>query len=532
MARREAPRKKQEASLLQDLRATFLDQEHLLIDALTILTKPTGSSADDTPVFKRIDQIGLWDEQKQIIDAILNGEKLLILKSRQIGSTTAILMAMFVFWFLSDKPEQIVIMAHTLTLAQKKLQVFKLMYDRLPDYVKERRPLERCTQDELKLADSGATIYANGFTQDGGLRGTTCNRMLLTEFTLSKDADDLLAKSLAALGRGQMIIECTAQFNGDAMAREIQKNQDGKTSYRFMFFPWFDHHEYRDTATFSWADLDNEESKLAADYDLSLEQLAWRRTTMGTYTSKRDFQREYPSSVEEAYASLPNSFAEPRDLAMLTVLDSRPDQVVRYQKPREGTRYVIGFDPAMGKGKDYTSIHVLDARSFDVVASFHSNTTKLEKAYDIVGLLSNEYGVGSPQRKAVVNVEINIESVGTELELGRMSVPIMHHDGKPGWHTNGKTKPILLRRLQGALSKHQLKSIDSFTLNEISQVTLGGFGKLEIPKTMASHFDGGISLALAIIAADSVVFSTVPDFRSTFDPHGKNNPFVTKRARF
>lgn len=453
---------------------------------------------------------GLYDEQLEILAHVLSGDDLAVLKGRQIGSSTAILLAFFLFWFLADQPEEIIILAHTTQAARDLLERVVTMYEGLPTALKKLRPAT-ITQRMIKMEDTKATIKAKGYNQRGGLRSTSISRLLLTEFVLADDPDELLASALSSLGDGQLVIETTALYHGDAMFKEIGKIERGEVDRQFLFFPWSQHRKYRrDDKPLFQSELTADELKLQRDFALDLSQLAWYREKSGAADDKALFQREHPLSVQQAYAQLPNSFVSDDKLDKIATLKTIPNKVHRHQPPSQLTRYVIGVDVAKGHLGDFSSVHVLDARTLDVVATFRSNQTTITHLADKIEMLSREYGVGSPNGLATCNVEANSIGQGVIVLLQERGVPLLRD---PQTHepmeTNTRTEPLLRDRLKTVLLREELISLDDFTKNELRSAQVKPDGRIDKDGIKGSHFDGGMSLSYALWAAAKVSIPTI-----------------------
>lgn len=460
----------------------------------------------------------LWEEQELILDHLLKDESLLILKPRQIGSTTINQFYFFFTWLLSENPEANIISAPTIKKSSAKLQDILDWYHQLPDLIKELRPLSVSRYDHIELKDTGAQIIANGFLSHGGLRSSTGNRLLLTEFNWSDHPDELLSASLAAINDGQIIIETTANYYGDAMMKEIQKNQDGETNYQFLFFPWSQHQEYQSKPKIQEKDLTPEEINLlkqginpltgspSDQYpSLTLNQIQWRRNKIGMYGSKERFVREYPLSIPEAYQQTVNHFLSDQFLSQLKVHPSKFDRLNYYEKPNQQDLYVIGIDPAMGFNQDYSAITVFNSRTLEMAASFYSKNVDPIKLMDYAQHLSTEYKDFNSNRKALINLETNNKCGGICLTTAQqLGLPIYQVNNKY-WDTTSKNKPLLLSLIRKYIEGYKLKSVDQFLYNELRAAQFNDQGLLLIPSTQDSHFDAGMSLGLALYLIENAI---------------------------
>jgi hypothetical protein len=159
------------------------------------------------------------DEQIKIIEALLEDDDLLILKGRQIGSST--IVSAFLFWkcYTSPEPITIAILSHKLASSKHLLNIHKTFYNGLPNFLK--RPLSVLNTTEMRFEDSGAGIIAVSAEGKGGLRSFTCSYLQISEYAFAPNPEELKATALSALNNGQLIIESTANFFNDALHQEV-----------------------------------------------------------------------------------------------------------------------------------------------------------------------------------------------------------------------------------------------------------------------------------------------------------------------
>ena len=91
-------------------------------------------------------------EQLQIIDAFENKkEHLVVLKSRQIGSSTIVSAYLFWKWYTSTEPITIAILSHKLQSSKHLLEMWFKFYDNLPGPL--QRKLDSRNTTSIKLSD-------------------------------------------------------------------------------------------------------------------------------------------------------------------------------------------------------------------------------------------------------------------------------------------------------------------------------------------------------------------------------------------
>lgn len=437
----------------------------------------------------------LHDEQLNTLEVLLNGKSLIILKGRQIGSSTICLAYLFYRLFFSKEPITCIILSHKQASSKLLLDKMKTFYKGLPKAVQRAHPAV-LTATSLVFKNTGASAIARGARDKAGIRSSTCNYLLLSEFAFAENPEELLAEALSALGDGQLIIESTASHYGDALHKEIEKVPN--TGYQFLFYPFTAHQQYEE-------EPEPNQAPTKEEVDLTPRQIAFRRKQVFRLGRAKAI-REYPRSIEEAYAQLAGSLLSDEALGYLTKRPCEDSHVSRYEAPQPDTRYVIGVDTGMGIEQDYSSLHVLNCRTMELAAHYHSNQVKTPAFADIVALLSSEYQVDGD--KAQCNVEENNCGLAVIQSLEDQRIPIQYVDGR-AHNTNTRTKPLMIDALHRSITNRELKSVDDWTYSQLRSVRLDNYGKLDIPKGSQHHFDGGISLILAI-QASSLVSLPVP----------------------
>lgn len=361
--------------------------------------------------------VGISPEQQQIIEALQTYRYVLILKPRQIGSTTITQAWAFHYAWKCKDPIDILTMTHESGACQRVNRMLRAYWRSLPTGL--RPPLETDNSDTIQLGHNHATMrqYMAGGRGQG--RSWTYHIVLFTEMGLypsgsasvkgKGDADrDAVSSVLATMHDGphkRVIIESTGD-GPRGMFYDMVKVARASKEWAFLFFRWYDFAHYAITPPEEWERRDDEvdlgariAEALGVD-EASLEvdrRLAWRRRKLEDegYSVMR-FRREYPETWEEPFLLSEDNWFDGellnRVLARLAP-DSRKDLRV-YRKREPGHRYFIGMDTSGGVGRDFAVIVVL-REDFEVCAVWSSNVTqlhhqadqahKLQAAYTVVG---------------------------------------------------------------------------------------------------------------------------------------------------
>ena len=434
------------------------------------------------------------EEQMVIIDALEQGEDILTLKARQIGSSTIVVAWLFYKCYTSSEPVTMGLMSHKAASAQHLLKMAKVMLQGLPQPLQRKLSVDKV--DEFRFTDTGAGMIAVSAGGKGGLRSFSCTKLMISEYAFADDPEELKATAISAVNGGQLIIETTANHTGDAMYREIHASHRGEADWNYLFFGWQDHAEY----TLPVPDdllLTDEEEILQEQHSLTDGQVYWRRKKRGKL-GRDKFMREYPASEEEAYTIAGNTFMCREDFKDTEILSVDPDAIIVLSDPVDGDRYAIGVDVAGGVGRDYSVIQVLSKRTYQQVYIYRCNTIVPHELAQIVSDVARTYN----------NAKVLIESNNH----GHTVIREMHHlgysnlwkrEGKD-WLTTLKSKTETFSNLKATIMEGYVGTIDFLTYTEILSITMNKKEHIQLPEAGVGHADSAVALALAHTCLDSV----------------------------
>lgn len=447
------------------------------------------------------------DEQIKIIKSLDKGDDTLILKGRQIGSST--IVSAYLFWkaYTSTEPLSIAILSHKLASSKHLLKIHKTFYDHLPTFLKRKLSVDNTT--ELTFEDSGASIIAVSAEGKGGLRSFTCSYLHISEYAFAPNPDELKATALSALNDGQLIIETTANHFDDAMHKEILRHERGEAQWNYLFFKWFDHRNYAE-------DLPDDEEVLFTETELEIqekfhltdEQLYWRKLKLSKIGNLQKFNREYPATIEDAYSIAGNVYLTRTDFEEIEVINVEPTETTVFDDPDPNDRYAIGVDVSAGVGRDWSVIYVLSKTTHQPVLIYRSNEVSPVYLAERIVDFATEYN------NALVLVESN--NFGNVV-LNEMNHFGYHHiwkqDGKD-WITTLKSKTQMFENLKEMIQQGYLQYIDNIAYSELRAITVNDRGHIELSSSNGAHSDNAVALALAFMCLQKVRLKEVP-----FLPH-------------
>lgn len=332
---------------------------------------------------------------------------------------------------------------------------------------------------------------------EGVGRSDTINNLHLSELAFwTGDKKATLLGLLQAVPNNpdtMVIIESTA--NGYEFFKEMWDGAvAGENDYIPLFVGWNELEEYK--MKYTGFALTKKELELQETYNLSLDQITWRRWCIANNCGGDEdlFAQEYPINPQEAFISTgrcyfdkekiinriqqlkepikTGSFIFDYDGLKITNIRFREDKegaIKIYKKPEQGRPYVLGGDTS-GEGSDYFTGHVDDNITGEQVAV-------LRQQYDEVDYTRQMYCLGKYYNTALIGIEANYSTYPIQ-ELERLKYPNQFVREKEdtysnqfskayGFKTTSITRPLILAELQTFVKEHIEKINDKDTLEEM-----------------------------------------------------------------
>lgn len=473
----------------------------------------------------RPSQVRLW---KLIERMIAEGRpvRIIVLKARQLGFST--FMQAYLLWRTIFNPYSgCLTVAHDEKSSAELFGKIEFAYSNLPADL--YRELEKCKSHAArgkKLA-FGKPLDSSFFVDTAGNknvgRSMTFQRVHLSEVAFWENIEKSMYGLLAALGKRpgtEAIIESTANGLGTYHYKLWQRACSGDSMWEPFFEGWNTDPDYA-MPTPSDFQLSKEEKELKRRFQLTNEQLYWRRITIEDECGGdvELFRQEYPIEAEEAFIVSGNPYFGPRIVEKVMKQCKDPERWGRvelvsgvptliggvdegvdpgktindgtalerapwwiWKLPTPGHPYAIGADVAGGTGKDFSSAHILDLETEEIVATFRGKLDPDEFAYQLrwMGLTYNV---------ALIAPEKNGEGRATLLTLMKqVHYPrIFFHQNQEdwsggveqtfGWRTTSRTRPMMLAQLASALRDNTPKLWCERTARE-----MGSFIRVETVK--------------------------------------------------
>ena len=419
------------------------------------------------------------------------------------------------------------IVAHKEDSTTNLFNMSKRMLEYLPEDIKPEQ--KKSNAKELVFNNSEGTgldskikcMTAGG---KGIGRSDTFTALHLSELAFwegnKKETMTGLLQAVPNTPESMIIIESTA--NGYEYFKEMwDRAVAGKSDFYPLFIGWNELKEY--SMPYTGFKLTKEEVDLQEQYNLTLEQLTWRRWCIENNCSGdiNQFKQEYPICPEEAFLSTGNCYFNKENI--INRINNVPNPIIRgkfncfydgirirnqkfleqedgeiqiYEYPENRVPYVIGGDTA-GEGSDYFTAHVINNITGKQVAVLKQQHNEIEYVKQV-------YCLGMFYNKALIGLENNFSTYPTQ-KLTELNYPNQYvrkkedvyntkYEKSFGFRTTSITRPYILANLQEIVHDSIEVINDKDTLREMLTFIINEKGRMEAEQ--GYHDD--LVMALAI----------------------------------
>lgn len=468
--------------------------------------------------------------------------KLVILKARQQGIST--LAEGVIFHDTSTREgRKAKIIAHDPESTASIFEMTKFYYDNLPEkfapkkrYDNTRRLVFENPDDKTRKLDPGLRSSLQVSTANKNeVRGSTIQNFHGSEIAFWPDAERLMLAALQEVPDHSdtiIILESTANGVGGYFYNTYWAAKNGENDYEAIFLPWHIFPEYSRPVELEFV-LTDSEQQIKDLYKLTDEQMAWRRWAIANKCGGDElrFKQEYPASDREAFIVSGSPKFNVENLAVYhdycpkpkwvgdLVSENTPEDVKTpglnkhtsghlriYKWPDPNKNYVIGGDTAKGTiNSDYSVLQVLEKETGDLCATLRGKITPTDFAFDAARL---GYFYGGASKAAFLAIEVNKDGITTNRILHteifypnlfrRRTVDKTSEETeyKIGFHTNERTRPVILDELARWISEGEFALNDETTILECMTFVRHEDGKYEAQE--GCNDDTVIALSIAI----------------------------------
>lgn len=480
--------------------------------------------------------------------------RIIVLKARQIGFST--LTESIIFKNTATKFNvNAGIITHKEEATTNLFNMSKRMYDNLPDDMKPS--LKRSNAKELIFDNDEGTglkskIKCMTAGSSGVGRSDTFNYLHISELAFwgnnAKETTIGLFQAVPNLPNTMIVIESTA--NGFEYFKELwDMAVKGESDFIPVFVGWNELDDYK--MPYTGFELTDYEKNLQRIYNLSLEQLSWRRWCIKNNCGgdEQQFKQEYPINPQEAFISSGNCVFD-KEIVINRIQEvSKPIKVgyfeykyddtmpagkkitdIRWINDKNGYieiyevpniyKYCIGGDTA-GEGSDWFTGHVLNAKTGKQVARLRHQMD--EDLYVRQMYCLGYYYQYKNQRTGVITpalmcIESNFSSFPNKelVRLGYSNMFVREKEDKYtgimdksyGFKTTSITRPVIIAELVKIVRDSVELINDKLTLEEMLTFVRNEKGRPEAQQ--GAHDDLVMGLAIAYYSRSQVVFDEEP----------------------
>lgn len=416
----------------------------------------------------------LWPAQRSTLTQMVDERMVVMLKARQLGISWLCLA--YALWLLIfQAPSTVLLFSLREAEAIELLNRLKEMFKLLPTWMQSRSVLRE--NDTTFVLSNGSRALA--FSTKGG-RSYTGTLALVDEADFVPDLSTFLngvKPTIDAGGKLFLVSTSDKKRPVSTFKNLFRAALQGVGDYRPLFLPWH--------------------SRPGRD-------AAWHARTKAEMFAQRgtddDFYAEYPATAEEALA--PEQLDRRIPFNWLKEVIDELAPIKSYEAPaipgltvylpmQVGRSYVIGVDPAEGNPNSDDSVAtVLDAEEWAEVANLVGKfePTVFASFIDLLGRYYND-------ADAMVERNNHGHTVIRALREQGQTKVLDGYDGKPGWLTNVKGKPLMYDALAEAVRDGACRVRSVETASQLASIEAS---TLSAPQGL--HDDRAMSFALAVAA--------------------------------
>ena len=448
--------------------------------------------------------------QRKVLSRVRRAEasgrplRFVILKARQMGVSTFI--EIYLLWrLLREGNLSALIMAHEKQQSAPHIYgIMRFAAKNLPQWFRAVAGIsaEYDTKTGIVFGNGSSASVTSADSDEPG-RSLTIQLIHLSEAAFYEDAEGITAPLFAALPKTAntaVFVESTGNGPAGFFFNYYQRAKRGKNEYLPLFFPWYEHEEYRlpvPEGVKPYCPPELEELYAAGKIDD--EQLWWRQWVIendfGGDESR--FQIEYPATEEQAWLSNTANWFDTgaiyqrlkelkevpfdegflyEDGAAAKFQQAAGERLHVFKYPEPGRFYVVGADVgsgvATGGDGDASCADVLDVITGEQVAHLHMVAKPTLFAQELKSL-------GMWYNNAMIAPEVTGgHGLTVALWLAENGYPLIYHRrvydstnkvfvSKIGWDTSRSTKMVIVNLMRAAFTNGEVVINEEGTLREM-----------------------------------------------------------------
>lgn len=426
--------------------------------------------------------------QEKLLHLLNKNDRVLILKSRQLGITT--LTAAYALWLMLFKKDQsILALAPTQEKARNIVDKVRFAYAQLPSWMK----VPSLEDNKLSLIlNNGSKIKAASGASESA-RGYTANVLILDEAAFIENAEDLWGSAQQTLATGGIAIVLSTP-NG--VGQWFHQQWVGAEAEENNFIP----------IRLPWSVHPSRNAKWREDQDKEL----------GKRLAAQECDCSFISSGDTYFESEDLEYYMERTKDPIEQRGPHKDYWI-WEYPMPDRTYMVVVDTAKGDGSDSSVIQVIDVFTGSQVAEYRGDmdTKMLSKfsvsiavEYNNALLVVENTGLGHATISDVLELNYNniyYSPKGDTTNVSQYLNKMYDYDISkmtPGFTTSTKTRPEVLLSFKQYVRDHSISLNSRRLISEMSTFVWKN-GK-PIAQT-GYHDDCVMSYAIGLFLRDSAV---------------------------
>lgn len=323
--------------------------------------------------------------------------RLIIVKGRQQGCSTYI-GGRFYHTATRKKNKSVFILSHQADTTKKLFRMVERYHDNIPTSAKPHADTANRKEMEFKKINSDYCVGTAGSDDVG--RGGTVQLFHGSEVAFWEKVENVqtgVLQSVADMDNTEIFLESTANGMGNAFFVMTMEATKGESDYEVVFIPWYWQEEYqREIPSNGKMEITEEEEEFREfirsqgeifGFELTNQQLYWRRSKIAELKSDWMFKQEYPSYLMEAFQTTGDTYIKAQ-----SIMEARKSQVTDPEAP-----LIMGVDPA-GKGKDRVIFSYRKGRQFLPHEEFNFGPEDEQVEMQIAGLIARRINKEEPAK--------------------------------------------------------------------------------------------------------------------------------------
>lgn len=411
----------------------------------------------------------LYDFQKKVIDDFRREEYIVIVKSRQVGMSTV--TAAYITWMMLFQPDRnIVVIATKAESAKNMVKKVRIMYENLPAWMKISG-IKTDNKNSFELMN-GSIFKATSTSADAG-RSEAVSLLVIDEAAHIENMEEIWASiypTLSQGGGGKSIgARCIALSSPLGIGTWFHKTyvdaESGANEFFPINLPWNVHPERDD----NW--FENEKKNFSAK-EIAQEYLCSFLGSGDTVIDTKDIEWVKSKVKEPLYKTGPEA------------------NVWVWEQYHENATYFMTCDVAKGDGGDFSTFHILNVNSCEVVCEFQGKiyTDKfaelIQKTATVYGkcsvvIESNGPGLAVLSHLKTIgykNIYCRSKSSNKPVDASYLGID---SDIEAGFNTTHQTRPLVVSKFEEYIRNKQIIFRSSRLAHELDTFVWKAGGKPE-----------------------------------------------------